>query len=124
MMQNVRPQSVTILAWVYIAVGTVGFAYHFTEIYAKNGLRDSILTETVEVPAIVSGAFMLRGQNWARWLAIAWMAFHVVLSAFGAFRELAIHLLFCAAIAWILFRPAAVRYFRGERMGGHEYKTK
>jgi hypothetical protein len=44
------------------------------------------------------------------------MAFHVVLSAFGAFHEFAIHFLFCAAIAWLLFRPTAVRYFRGERM--------
>jgi hypothetical protein len=119
-MRNVRPLSVTILAWVYIVVGTVGFAYHFTGIYATNALRDGILTEVVEALAIVSGAFMLRGQNWARWLAIAWMAFHVVLiafgfvmSAFGAFRELAIHFLFFSVITWILFRPAAVRYFRG-----------
>ncbi len=59
---------------------------------------------------------MLRGHNWARWLAIAWMGFHVGLSAFHAFHELAIHSLFFAAITWLLFRPAAARYFRGERM--------
>jgi hypothetical protein len=56
---------------------------------------------------------MMRGQNWARWLAVAWMAFHVILSAFHAVRELAIHSLFLAVIAWILFRPEGARYFRG-----------
>ncbi len=111
------PLSVTILAWVYIAVGTIGFAAHFRGIHASNVLHyDGIGIEAVEVLAIISGAFMLRGRNWARWLAISWMAFHVVLSAFGAFYEFAIHTLFCAAIAWIVFRPAARRYFRGERM--------
>jgi hypothetical protein len=115
---NMRPLSVTILAWVYIVVGTIGFVSHFAGIHARNAFRyDGVSIEIVEVLAIVSGAFMLGGRNWARWLAIAWMAFHVVLSAFGAFRELAIHALFCAAIAWLLFRPAARRYFRGERMG-------
>jgi hypothetical protein len=58
---------------------------------------------------------MLRAHNWARWLALAWIAFHVVLSAFHAFSELVIHGLLCAMIAWGLFRPEAGRYFRGER---------
>ena len=29
---NRRPLSVTILAWVYIGMGTVGFVYHLREI--------------------------------------------------------------------------------------------
>jgi len=98
---NMRPLSVTILAWVYIGVGTIQY--------------DGTLIEVVEVLAIVCGAFILRSHNWARWLAIAWMASHVVLSAFGAFHEFAVHSLFCAAIVWLLFRPGAVRYFRGGR---------
>ena len=111
-----RPLSVTILAWLYIAVGTIGFVSHFRAITARNAFRyDGIWIEIVELLAIVCGAFMLRGHNWARWLTIAWMAFHVVLS-FGAYLEFAIHALFCAAIAGILFRPVAERYFRGKRM--------
>jgi hypothetical protein len=114
---NPRPLSVTILAWLYVGVGMIGFIAHFIEIHARDAFRyDGIAVEAVEVLAIVSGAFMLGGRNWARWLAVAWMAFHVVLSAFGAFREFAIHSLFCAAIVWLLFRPAARRYFRRERM--------
>ncbi len=120
MNENKRPLSVTILAWVYIAVGAVGFVAHFTDFLKRGGFQyDAIWIELTELLAILSGAFLLRGHNWARWLALAWMAFHVILSAFHAFRELAIHCLFCAVIAWILFRPEAARCFRGAA-GGRE----
>ncbi len=69
---NMRPLSVTILAWLYIGVGTIGFVSHFIEIHARYAFRyDGIWIEVVEVLAIVCGAFMLRGHNWGRWLAIA-----------------------------------------------------
>ena len=105
-----RTISVTIIACVYLAVGTLAFVYHFRELLSLQ--RDSVSIELTEFLAVVSGAFMLRGHNWARWLALAWIVFHVILSAFHSFRELAIHALFCAVIAWILFRPQAARYFR------------
>jgi|SRR5215469_8773252 len=107
------PLSITILGLIYIGVGAVGFASHFVTSLAH--LNEGLWIELTELLAIVSGAFMLRGNNWARWLALAWMALHVILSAFGSLRELAIHCLFCAAIAWALFRPGAARYFRGAR---------
>jgi hypothetical protein len=102
---------------MYIAVGIAGFAFHFSELRSKGAFQYDVLwAELIEVLAIVCGAFLLRGQNWARWLALAWIAFHVILSAFHALPEFAIHCLFCAVIAWILFRPQAVRYFRGARV--------
>ena len=110
MNRNKRPISVTILAGVYLVVGAVGFAYHFRGLLSLQ--QDIVWAELTEFLAIVSGAFMLRGHNWARWLALAWIVFHVILSAFHSFRELAIHALFCAVIAWILFRSQATRYFR------------
>ena len=109
-----RPLSVTIVACVYIAVGAIGFAAHFPELLAWQA--DSVWVESTELLAVVSGALMLRGQNWARWLAIAWIGFHVGLSAFGNLRELAVHALFFVLIAWILFRPRAARYFRRQRI--------
>ena len=114
---NKRPLSVTILGCLYIAVGTVGFVHHFTDLEARHALQyDAIWVELTALLAILSGGFILRGQNWARWLALAWIAFHVVLSFFHAFHEFAIHCLFCAAIAWFLFRPEAARYFRAARV--------
>lgn len=109
------PASVAIPAWLYIAVGAIGFAYHFRELSVGQALRyDGILVEATEVLAIVCGVFMLKGQNWARWLAVAWMAFHVVISAFHTFPEAAVHFLFLAIIAWLLFRRPADLFFTGQ----------
>jgi hypothetical protein len=111
-----RPLSLTIIACVYIAVGTVGFVYHFIEFVQRAAFRsDAIWVELVELLAILCGVFMLRGRNWARWIAVAWIAFHVIVSAFHSVREFGIHLVLCAVIAWIVFRPEAGRYFGGAR---------
>jgi hypothetical protein len=111
MRPSARPISVLIVACLYIAVGAIGFAYHFRELTAFH--NDAIGIEVTELLALVAGVFMLLGHNWARWLALAWIAFHVGLSAFHAFRELAVHCVFLIAIAACLLNPAAGRYFRG-----------
>jgi hypothetical protein len=68
---NMRPLSVTILAWVYIGVGAIGlFPLHRDPTRGNAFQYDGMLTEVVEVLAIVCGAFMLRGHNRAGWLAI------------------------------------------------------
>ena len=107
-----RPISVTIIACVYLAVDTLALVYHFRELLSLQ--RDSVSIELTEFLAVVSGAFMLRGHNWARWLALAWIAFHVILSIVESDHGLAIHGLLSVVIAWILFRPEAARYFRGQ----------
>ena len=106
-----RPVSVLILACLYLVVGIAGFALHFHDFRQPDGLWIA-LTEAL---AIVAGAFMLRGQNWARWLALAWMAFHVIIS-FGVVRQLIVHSLMLVLIAWLLFRPEARRYFAASRV--------
>jgi hypothetical protein len=94
---NKRPLSVTILGCVYIGVGSVGFVYHLREILARHAFHyDDLLVELIEFVAIVCGAFILRGHNWARWVALVW--------------------LLCAAISWILLRSEAARYFRRARI--------
>ena len=109
-----RPVCVTIVACLYLAVGVLGFAAHFRGLLG--GQQDAVWAELTELVAVVCGAFLLRGHNWARWLALAWILFHVILSVFHPVYELAIHALLCVAFAWILFRPDAGRYFRGVRM--------
>ena len=106
------PVSVLVIAGLYIAVGAIGFIAHFRDLHQPE-TKWILLTEFL---ALVAGVFLLRRHNWARWLALAWIACHVILSAFDAFHALAIHSLFCAVIAWFLFRPNAARYFRGVRI--------
>lgn len=107
-----RPVAVLIISCVYIAVGAIGFVYHFPGLMGLQ--RDSVWIELTELLAIVAGAFMLLGRNWARWLALAWMAFHVAIG-FPALRQTTVHLLFLAVIAWFLFQADAMRYFRRTR---------
>ncbi|HLH03287.1 MAG TPA: hypothetical protein VKX25_10985 [Bryobacteraceae bacterium] len=113
MTANPRPLAVTVVAWLYIAVGTIGFIAHLADFVKQHtfGL-DALEIEAVETVALVSGIFLLRGRNWARWLAIAWIGFHVVLSLFDPLSKLLIHAVLCALVAWALFHRAASRHFR------------
>jgi hypothetical protein len=106
---NKRPVSILIVACLYLAVGCVGFVYHFRDLAHPDGIS----IELTEALAVLAGVFLLRRSNWARWLAIAWMAFHVAMSVVPPFRGLIVHALFFALIAWLLFRPEAGQYFRG-----------
>jgi hypothetical protein len=54
---------------------------------------------------------MLQARNWARWLALAWMAFHVILSVGHPPQELIVHTVILLLFAYLLFRPEARAYF-------------
>ena len=102
------PVTVIVVACLFILVGAAGLVGHFPRSLVFH--RDDLWVLLTELLAIVAGVFLLLGQNWARWLALAWMAFHVVIS-WPALGALAIHTLFLAAIAWLLFRAGAREYF-------------
>src|SRR5690242_4871598 len=87
MKSNRPPIAIIIVACLYILVGVAGFAAHFKELITRQ--PDAPLMELTELIALVCGIFLLRRQNWARWLAVAWIAFHVVISAFHPLPELA-----------------------------------
>jgi uncharacterized membrane protein HdeD (DUF308 family) len=101
-----RPISILALGCLYIVVGIGGLVARFHDLRQPDGAWIAL----TEILAIVAGAFMLQRQNWARWLALAWMAFHVIIS-FGVMRQLLMHSIIFALIAWILLRPEARRYF-------------
>jgi hypothetical protein len=104
------PVSVILIACLYLVVGIGGFVVHFSD----RRTPDWIWVEVTEFLAVVCGVFVLRAHNWARWLAISWMAFHVVIS-FGELGQLAIHSLFLVLIVWCLFRADATRFFQKTR---------
>ena len=104
-----RPLSITLLACLYLAVGAIGFAAHFHGLIAHQ--PDAIWVEVTEFLAVVIGIFLLRGHNWARWLALLWIAFHVAITIHEP-RKLIAHSAFLVLFVWILFRPPARRWFR------------
>jgi hypothetical protein len=109
-----RPISVTIVALLLIVAGAVGFVYHFHELDLRRPFQDdTIWVEVLRVLAIVAGVFLLRGCNWARWLAVAWIAFHVAISALHSVQQAVMHLVLLAVFAYVLLRPAASAFFRG-----------
>jgi hypothetical protein len=111
-----RPLPVTIIGWLFIAAGVVGVAYHATEIDVGAPFDDDVLwVLLVRLLAIVAGVFMLRGANWARWLSIAWIGFHVILSAFHSVSEALAHGVLFAVIAYVLLRREASAYFGRHR---------
>jgi hypothetical protein len=111
-----RPHSVTIISCVMIAAGVVGLVYHSREFKIQHPLQDGVLwISLVRLLAIVCGVFMLRRSNWARWLTLAWIAFHVVLSFFHSWQEVVMHGLLLAAFAYFLFRPQANEYFHASK---------
>jgi hypothetical protein len=108
-----RPVFILIVACAYLVVGSIAFVYHAPELLALH--RDIVLIELIELLAVIAGAFMLRGDNWARWLALAWAALHVIVSVLDAYRGIVAHCILLVLIAWLLFRPEAGRYFATRR---------
>ncbi|HEY4901451.1 MAG TPA: hypothetical protein VIH91_11610 [Terriglobales bacterium] len=108
---NKRPIYVTLLGYVLIAAGAIGIAYHFTE-YKYTPPRGYLLVLLVRLVAVVSGVYVLRGKDWERWLSIAWIAFHLVISIFHTKEGVAVHAVVLIAFTVLLFLPAANRYFR------------
>jgi hypothetical protein len=109
---NRRPVSVTLVGLLYICAGIAGIVYHFHEFTPHPFEKAVVVAVLVRITAIVAGAFLLAGKDWARWLAVAWMAFHVVLSAFHSRSALAMHAVFLIVIVYFLFRPQATQYLQ------------
>ena len=108
-----RPLPVTIVAWLLIVAGVLNFAFHFAPILPPHPFQpENLWILLLELLAIVFGAFMLRGRNWARWLALAWVAFHVYVAFLHSLSEALIHALIFLLIAYVLFRPESRAWFR------------
>lgn len=107
-----RPFSVTFLGYLFILVGVGALVFHLVR-----GSLDywMLLIAFVEIVAIVAGVFLLKGRNWARWLLLFWIAFHVIASALNSLSASAPHLLLLVAVAYFLFTPPDSRYFGSAR---------
>lgn len=107
-----RPLVVTIIGWLFILAGTVGFVYHLNELNTRDLFgNDAVWVEFVRLLAIVGGILTLYGHNLGRWLLIAWMAYHVVLSYFHPLSELLVHVIVLVAVAYGLFHRKSGAFF-------------
>ena len=104
-----RPLSVTILGCLFIFAGSAGLIYHLSDRPLEPGI---VLISLVRILAIVGGVFLLLGHGWARWLLIAWLAFHVGISALNSVSQTMAHLVLLIAVGYFLLTPPASKYFQ------------
>lgn len=108
-----RPISIIVVSYIYIAAGTLGIAYHLRDLRTIYPVQFDVFgILLLRILAIVAGIYMLGARNWARWLALAWMAFHVTVSFFHSRAELAVHGVLLVVFAYLLLRRTASEYFR------------
>ncbi|MBS1852130.1 MAG: hypothetical protein JST79_14570 [Acidobacteria bacterium] len=110
-----RPFSVIIPACLLTAAGLLGLVYHLREFKVQPFPQEMIWITLVRLLAIIAGTFTFLGRNWARWLALLWIAFHVVLSAFHSLPEFLAHCLFLAVFSYLLLSASASSYFRSTK---------
>ena len=104
---------VILTGWLFIVAGVIGLGYHATEFNPQAAFDiDLALVLLIRFLAIVGGVFVLRGANWARWLLVIWIGYHVILSASHSVSELVIHCAILGGVAYVLFRPQSSQYFR------------
>ncbi|MBI4664220.1 MAG: hypothetical protein HY735_35950 [Verrucomicrobia bacterium] len=119
-----RPRSISVISWMFVAAGVVGLAYHAGEFKVQRPLDlDFLWVCFVRLLAVLCGAFMLRGSNWARWGLVIWLGYHVFLSVLHTPFELVVHSVLFAAVLYFLFRPQASAYFRGPLPPSHLPKS-
>jgi len=113
-----RPRAVTVLGWLFVAVGILSLGRQLVTFHGGRPALVAALPGDFWYAAIsalvaaVSGAFLLRGASWARWLLGAWLVFHVAIGLVHGLFTLAVHAVLAAVVLWLLFRPAASAWFR------------
>ena len=105
------PLSVIAISALYLVAGTVGLIYHFPDLKDPDD-KDAILVLVVRLLAVIGGIFTLRGSIWARWLLVGWIAYHVGLSFYHSFSEVAVHVAFLALTVLALFNKKANAFFK------------
>jgi hypothetical protein len=105
-----RPFAITVVSWLFIAVGVVATVVH-THTSLNSFHREDVLIVALELVAVVAGVFMLRGESWARWVAVTWMAFHVVVGYLNGPQQVLVHAIIFSGITFLLFRADARAWF-------------
>jgi hypothetical protein len=109
---NKRPLPVTIVGCLLVATGAAGLVIHLSEVTPQRPFQSDIVwIALVSLAAVAGGIATLRGHNWGRWLALAWISFHVILSFFHSWQQTAVHAILLALFAYALFYPEANGFF-------------
>ena len=116
---NTRPFSIVILGWLFLLFGFVSFITGLLPLLGLSGTERPVpslaqlgIAEISRLLAILGGAGLLLGRNWARWLLVGWMAYHVLIGWVHSPGQAMAHALLLVALSWFLFRPHVSAHFR------------
>lgn len=104
-----RPYEITLLGWLFIAVGILATAIHLWRGALDRWMIVIVLFEAI---AVVAGVYLLRGARWARWLMLAWIAFHVVAFALNSVWDGLPHLVLLLVVGYFLLGPPTAKYYQ------------
>jgi len=111
-----RPRSIIVVSLLFILLGLITLVHAAVELINTTDrltdLKSHWMIYLSAVAAIVGGVFLFKGQNWARWLLVLWMAFHIVVGALHGIVTLLTHVAIFAVILFFLFRRPASSYFK------------
>ena len=123
-----RPTSITVIGWLLIVLGALGAlgmimalgisTPEMQELMAKNPIPIPIqyaMSFAGLAISIVSGYFMLKGQNWARLLYVIWSAVGFLIGLATSPMKIAMipGIVVFLLIVFFLFRPKANAFFAG-----------
>src|SRR5215470_8980185 len=112
-----RPLSITIISWFFIIFGSIALISGLLPLFGANAgqlaadFKSHWMVHLSRLAQIVAGLFMLRAHNWARWLMVAWIAFHIVIGALHSLMQFLLHVAIFSVVLFFLFRPRANAYF-------------
>jgi hypothetical protein len=126
-----RPTSITVIVWILIV--TSGISVITSTVNLNNRMVEELMGKSLlPIPlqysmlyvglliTIVAGIAMLKGQNWARFLYVAWTALGFVIGIVTSPVKAAMipGLVVFAIITVFLFRPKANEYFSHKESSG------
>ena len=118
---NQRPRSITIISWIFIIFGSIALLIGVLPIgditFAQRlaDLKSHWYVHLSRFLQIIIGVFMIYGHDWARWLLVAWIAFHVVVGALHGWLQLLTHVVIFSVILLFVFQLPSSEFFRADR---------
>ncbi len=108
-----RPIPVIIVSILFILTGCIGFIYHVKEFFEPNIKQyELVWVLLLRILAVVCGLLLFLKVNWARWLAIVWLLYHILLSAFHSTSEMITHIVLLIIVSVLLYLPVSTAYFK------------
>lgn len=124
-----RPLSITIISWLFLIFGIVMCILAVIPYFQSGSAGFSSLTAVgwgeltllfiIRAISTVCGVYMLIGYNWARWLFVVWLVFHIAISIQSSAWVIIGHTLIAIVVIFFLFRPAASAWFRLKGKAGN-----